>query len=204
MNDTTLNIFQKIADHIDYYYWNPKPGHPPRWLNILILIISLYLWMFVWVPIKVWAVEPILLSSANGDKIYLKENTGEKSFGTGKTRMFTDWMRLEIKQKDYWCICRENFCPHHGVGIKPAKRTIQLNGIEQIVIINKKYCLVISKVVLSNTNGENVILNLSQKEVKNILQNFGPIENYINKKIMWLLIILLHLVFVYNARCRDF
>jgi len=76
MNSTTSNIFRKIVDHIDYYYWNPPPGYPPRWLNVLIFTISLFLWLVAWTPIKVKTAEVMPLSPDNGDEVYIIERTG--------------------------------------------------------------------------------------------------------------------------------
>ena len=101
MNSTTSNIFRKIADHIDYYYWNPPPGYPPRWLNVLIFTISLFLWLVAWTPIKVKTAEVIPLSPDNGDEVYIIERTG---FGaTSHGMQYSEWVRFKINDKKWGC-----------------------------------------------------------------------------------------------------
>ena len=100
MNNASSSIFQKIASHIDYYYWNPQPGHSPRWVNILIFIISIFLWFGVWTPIKVKTTDILQLSLKSGDEVYIIERTS--NIGKGKfDGYFTDWMRLSINNKYY-------------------------------------------------------------------------------------------------------
>lgn len=200
MNSTTSNIFQKIADHIDYYYWNPPPGYPPRWLNIIIFVISLYLWMFVWVPIEVKTIEILQISPENGGEVYLKENTGEK-FGYGKSHMFTDWMRLEINQKDYWCICRMNFCPHGpSTTFKPPKVRKKLTEIKEIIIINKENCLVTKSVINNSKNEKGIELSLSQSQIRDTLYNFSPKENYITQKLIWIFLLFMYISYIYEYK----
>lgn len=194
------NIWQKIANHIDYYYWNPPPGYPPRWLNIIIFVISLYLWMFAWNPIKVKTTEILQISPENGGEVYLKENTGEK-FGYGKSHMFTDWMRLEINQKDYWCICRMNFCPHGpSTTFKPPKVRKKLTEIKEIIIINKENCLVTKSVINNSKNEKGIELSLSQSQIKDTLYNFGPKENHITQKLIWLFLLFMYISYIYEYK----
>ena len=147
MNSTNSNIFRKIADHIDYYYWNPQPGHPPRWLNIIVFLISLFLWFIVWAPIKVKTTEVLQLSPERGDEVYVRKNTGSKlASGKDSNGMYTDWMMLEINKKNYWCICKIGFCPHYKMkGVVSLEDNGKLKGIKEIIIINKHYCLVTKK-----------------------------------------------------------
>lgn len=194
------NVWQKIAEHIDYYYWNPPPGYPPRWLNIIVFVISLYLWMFVWIPIKVKTTETLQLSPENGDEVYLKENTGEK-FGHGKSHMFTDWMRLEINQKDYWCICRMNFCPHGpSTAFKPPKVRKKLIEIKEIIIINKENCLVTKSVINNSKNEKGIEISLSQSQIRDTLYNFGPKENHITQKLIWLFLLFMYISYIYEYK----
>ena len=172
MNNAS-NVWQKIAEHIDYYYWNPPPGYPPRWLNVIVFIISLYLWMFAWAPIKVKTTEILQLSPENGDEVYLKENTGEK-FGHSKSHMFTDWMRLEINQKDYWCICRMNFCPHGpSTTFRPPKVRKKLTEIKEIIIINKENCLVTKSVINNSKNEKGIELSVMNRQIVRYVDLFS-------------------------------
>ena len=119
MNSTTSNIFRKIADHIDYYYWNPPPGYPSRWLNVLIFTISLFLWLVAWTPIKVKTAEVMPLSPDNGDEVYIIKRTG---FGaTSHGMQYSEWVRFKINDKKYWCICDSNFCPLYRKNIFPTE-----------------------------------------------------------------------------------
>ena len=147
MNNTTSNIIRKIADHIDYHYWNPPPGYPPRWLNVLIFTISLFLWLVAWTPIKVKTAEVLPLSPDNGDEVYIIERTG---FGTASrgNMQYSEWVRLRINNKRYWCICSSNFCSLDRKNIFPteAKDVIKEDDISEVIIINNKYCLVTKRV----------------------------------------------------------
>ncbi|WP_298644290.1 hypothetical protein [uncultured Cardiobacterium sp.] len=205
MNGTTSNIFQKIADHIDYYYWNPQPGHPPRWLNIMVFSTSLFLWFVAWAPIKVKTTEVLQLSSDKGDEVYLIENTGEKSSYRGS--ISSDWMKLKINKKDYWCICKMNFCPHSDTKANRARGfTIKdplIRGDLKVIIINNKYCLVIEKYLAEGKGGNNINFSLSSSEIKHELRNVGPMENYNFQKYIWGWVVFIYLIgFIYKAKFK--
>ena len=128
MNNASSSIFQKITSHIDYYYWNPQPEYSPRWVNIFIFIISIFLWFGVWTPIKVKTTDILQLSLKSGDEVYIIERTS--NIGKGKfDGYFTDWMRLSINNKYYWCICKESFCPHGGTLDDNRMEKIKSKGI---------------------------------------------------------------------------
>lgn len=199
------NVWQKIAEHIDYYYWNPPPGYPPRWLNVIVFVISLYLWMFAWTPIKVKTTEILQLSPEKGDEVYLMENTGEKSSYRGS--ISSDWMRLKINKKDYWCICKINFCPHSDTKTNRARgftvRDSSIKGDLKVIIINSKYCLVIEKHLAENREENNINISLSSSEIKHELRNIGPMENYNFQKYIWGWITFIYLIgFIYKAKFK--
>ena len=207
MNSITSNIFRKIADHIDYYYWNPQPGHPPRWINITILIISLYLWFVVWTPIKVETTEVLQLSPESGGEVYIIERTNNLIKGKFDG-YFTDWMRLSINNKYYWCICKESFCPHGGTLDNNRMEKIKSKGISEVIIINNDYCLVTEYTFdlnnMNNMQRENLgKINLSKEEIINKLENFGPTLYYSWQKTIWIIFVIFYLMSIYITKYKE-
>ena len=207
MNNASSSIFQKIASYIDYYYWNPQPGHSPRWVNILIFIISIFLWFGVWTPIKVKTTDILQLSLKSGDEVYIIERTS--NIGKGKfDGYFTDWMRLSINNKYYWCICKESFCPHGGTLDDNSMEKIKSKGISEVIVINNNYCLVTEYTFdLSSENNiqrENLgKIRLPKEEILKRLKNFGPIQYYSWQKIIWTIFIIIYLMIVYSKNSKK-
>lgn len=206
MNSTTSNTIRKIADHINYYYWNPSSG-PPRWLNLVILIISLYLWSITWTPIKVKTTDILQLSPKSGDEVYIIERTS--NIGKGKfDGYFTDWMRLSINNKYYWCICKESFCPHDGTLDDNRMEKIKSKGISEVIVINNNYCLVTEYTFdLSSKNNiqrENLgKIRIPKEEILRRLKNFGPIQYYSWQKIIWTIFVIIYLMIVYTTKGKE-
>ena len=195
MNNASSSIFQKIASHIDYYYWNPQPGHSPRWVNILIFIISIFLWFGVWIPIKVKTIEERPLSVENGDDVYVARRTGFsfKSFKEKSMTYYSTWMQININNKLYWCICEIKPCPRlRSASLNEKKDYSRRNRINNILIINNNYCIVKS---MLNYRNEEVIL--SSDRITYLIKYFGPMEIY-----LWFKIFLLFFWrFICNLKC---
>ena len=192
MNNASSSIFQKIASHIDYYYWNPQPEHSPRWVNILIFIISIFLWFGIWAPIKVKTIEERPLSVENGDDAYVARRTGF-SFETFKHKsiiLYSTWMQININNKLYWCICELESCPRIRSASKLAQKEdrFQRNKIDNILIINKRYCIVKSMFDYQNKRE-----SLSSDRINYLIKHFGPMEKYLWFKIFLLFFLMIYL-----------
>ena len=177
MNNASSSIFQKIASHIDYYYWNPQPGHSPRWVNILIFIISIFLWFGIWAPIKVKTIEERPLSVENGDDVYVARRTGFsfKSFKEKSMTYYSTWMQISINNKLYWCICEIKPCPRlRSASLNVKKDYSRRNRINNVLIINHNYCI-----IKSMFNYRNEEENLSSDRISYLIKHFGPTERYL-------------------------
>ena len=203
MNGTTSNIFQKIADHIDYYYWNPPPGYPPRWLNILVFSISLFLWLVAWTPIKVKTAEVMPLSPDNGDEVYIIERTGFGAASRGNMQ-YSEWVKLRINNKRYWCICDSNFCPLRRKNILPSKskEIIKINYINEVIIINHKYCLV-TKSFSVDFYGRKTNLSSSQKEINMRLRYFMFFWQIVWQMLLWFFFMFFYISYVYSRKAEE-
>ena len=206
MNSTTSNIFRKIADHIDYYYWNPLPGYPPRWLNVLIFTISLFLWLVAWTPIKVKTAEVLPLSPDNGDEVYIIERTG---FGTASrgNMQYSEWVKLRINNKRYWCICSSNFCSLDRKNIFPteAREVIKEDDISEVIIINHKYCLVTKRVQKHPLSGKvEDVFSLPVEGIKLRLRFFAFYWQIVWQMSLWLIFMFFYIRNVYSRKAEEF
>ena len=202
MNSTTSNIFRKIVDHIDYYYWNPPPGYPPRWLNVLIFTISLFLWLVAWTPIKVKTAEVLPLSPDNSDEVYIIERTG---FGaTSHGMQYSEWVRFKINDKKYWCICDSNFCPLYRKNIFPteAKEVIKRESITEVIIVNKKYCLV-TKSAYKDFHGESREFSIPKEGVVLMLKYFAFYWRIVWQMSLWFIFMFFYISYVYSKKAEE-
>ena len=191
MNNASSSIFQKIASHIDYYYWNPQPGHSPRWVYILIFIISIFLLFGVCIHIKVKTIEERPLSVENGDDVYVARRTGFsfKSFKEKSMTYYSTWMQININNKLYLCICEIKPCPRlRSASLNEKKDYSRRNRINNILIINNNYCIVKS---MLNYRNEEVIL--SPDRITYLIKHFGPMERYLWFKIFLLFFLVIYL-----------
>jgi len=205
MNNTTSNIIRKIADHIDYYYWNPPPGYPPRWLNVLIFTISLFLWLVAWTPIKVKTAEVLPLSPDNGDEVYIIERTG---FGTASrgNMQYSEWVRLRINNKRYWCICSSNFCSLDRKNIFPteARDVIKEDDISEVIIINNKYCLVTKRIRKYPLSGKvEGVFSLPAESIKLRLRFFAFYWRIVWQISLWFIFMFFYISYVYSRKSEE-
>ena len=204
MNSTTSNIFRKIADHIDYYYWNPPPGYPPRWLNVLIFTILLFLWLVAWTPINVKTAEVMPLSPDNGDEVYIIERTG---FGaTSHGMQYSEWVRFKINDKKYWCICDSNFCPltRRGLFARDQREIINRGNISEVIIINNKHCLVTKRIQKHPLSGKiEGVFSLSPKAIKISLKFFVFYWQIVWQMSLWFTFMFFYIRHVYSRKTEE-
>ena len=199
------NVWQKIAEHIDYYYWNPPLGYPPRWLSVLIFTISLFLWLVAWTPIKVKTAEVMPLSPDNGDEAYIIERTG---FGTASrgNMQYSEWVKLRINNKRYWCICSSDFCSLDRKNIFPteAREVIKEDDISEVIIINNKYYLVTKRVRKHPVSGKvEGVFSLPVEGIKLRLRFFAFYWQIVWQISLWFIFMFFYIRNVYSRKAEE-
>ncbi|UOO88395.1 hypothetical protein LVJ82_13050 [Vitreoscilla massiliensis] len=188
-------MFQKLLKHIQYYFFTPHQGVPPWWVNLTVFYIAFFLIFMVWAPIKVNTAEPMKFSMENKDDVFIVEMTG---YSYINMKSFSDWMKMEFNGQAYWC---NNILVNRTANTKQIRNHLKhqrtrIDNIE-ILVINKKYCLVTSINEYKNSS------SLNEKQIQTMLKRIGPVSTYFLYKLITFILLGFYLYWIYSKAAKS-